>query len=118
MGFDPTSPAAAAILHDVAASGARLCFIALGAPRQEMLAARGRHLAPAVGFAGVGAGLDFIAGAQPRAPAWIQAIAMEWFWRMASDPRRLAARYGRAALALPGLWRGALRMRDQPRPPV
>ncbi len=112
MGFDPASPLADDILRAVGASGARLCFLALGAPRQEILAARGRTAVPQVGFASIGAGLDFLAGDQARAPAWVRAIAMEWFWRMATNPRRLAGRYLRSGLALPGLWLQARQSRS------
>lgn len=102
MGFDPDSPDAARVLAEVGASGARLVLLALGAPRQERLAARGRGMLPQVGFASIGAGLDFLAGTQVRAPAWVRAIAMEWLWRMLSNPRRLARRYAECALILPG----------------
>lgn len=102
MGFDPTSPAARDILAQLGASGARLTFLALGAPKQEAFAAHGRHALPQMGFASIGAGLDFIAGRQQRAPAWVRAIAMEWLWRMLSNPRRLAKRYLDCALILPG----------------
>lgn len=101
MGFDPDGPAALDLLHEVADSDARLCFLALGAPRQERLAARGRHAAPGVGFASVGAGLDFLGGNQARAPKWVRRMAMEWAWRMVSAPRRLAPRYARCAAILP-----------------
>ncbi len=107
FGFDPEGPEAAACLAEVAASGARLCLLAFGAPKQEMLAARGLALVPGCGFVSVGAGLDFIAGHQTRAPVWVRRIAMEWAWRMASDPRRLARRYLDCALILPGLARDA-----------
>ena len=113
MGFDPASPLADDIFRAVGASGARLCFLALGAPRQEILAARGRTAVPQVGFASIGAGLDFLAGDQARAPAWVRAIAMEWFWRMATNPRRLAGRYLRSGLALPGLWLQARQSRTR-----
>lgn len=102
MGFDPAGPQADALLAEVQASGARLCFLALGAPKQEVLAARGRVLAPDIGFASVGAGLDFLAGRQVRAPRWVRAIAMEWGWRMLSSPRRLLPRYAACAAVLPG----------------
>ena len=82
-------------------------FLALGAPKQEILAARGLTLQPALGFVSIGAGLDFIAGAQTRAPLWVRRIAMEWAWRMASHPRRLARRYLDCAAILPGLTRAA-----------
>lgn len=103
MGFDPESPAADALLDAVAASGARICLLALGAPKQEVLAARGLARHPGLGFVSIGAGLDFIAGRQKRAPLWVRRIAMEWLWRMLSDPRRLARRYLDCALVLPGL---------------
>jgi len=106
MGFDPSGPEAQAVLDAVAASGARLCFLALGAPRQERLAALGRTVAPRVGFVSVGAAIDFLAGTQSRAPAWVQRMALEWLWRLLSDPGRLAGRYLRCALILPGhVWR-------------
>ena len=97
------------ILAELAASGARLCFLALGAPKQEILAARGHGLLPQVGFVSIGAGLDFIAGAQVRAPVWVRRIAMEWAWRMLGNPRRLAKRYAQCALVLPGLMAQAKR---------
>lgn len=112
MGFDPDGAAAAEMLEEIARSGARLCFVALGAPRQERFSARGRGLAPAVGFVSVGAGLDFLAGAQRRAPAWMRGLALEWLWRLASDPRRLAPRYARCAAILPGEAVRAVRSRN------
>lgn len=115
MGFDPASPAAEAVLAQVAASGARLAFLALGAPKQEILAARGRRLQPQVGFASIGAGLDFLAGRQQRAPEWVRRIAMEWLWRMLSNPRRLARRYAECALILPGEAAAAVRQRGEGR---
>lgn len=104
--FDAESPQADALLDDVAASGARLVFLALGAPKQEILAARGRTRTPQLGFASIGAGLDFIAGTQTRAPSWVRRLALEWLWRMALSPTRLAKRYALCALILPGhAWR-------------
>lgn len=106
MGFDPGGAAADQILHELSAAGVGLCFLALGAPKQEMFAARGRQVAPEIGFASIGAGLDFLSGQQTRAPAWVQRLAMEWLWRLLGSPRRLAARYGMAFRILPGhLWR-------------
>lgn len=105
-GFDPEGEAARALLREIDASGAQLVFIALGAPKQERFAALGRQIAPRAGFASVGAGLDFLSGTQTRAPRWVQKIAMEWVWRLASNPKRLARRYAIGALALPGFaWR-------------
>lgn len=114
MGFDAGSDDAGAILRRVSESGARLCFLALGAPRQEMLAARGRRETPQIGFVSIGAGLDFLAGNQQRAPLWVRRLAMEWVWRMLSAPRRLGPRYARCAAILPSETLSALRQRPQP----
>lgn len=114
QGFDPDGPEAERLIEDLAQSGAGLSFLALGAPRQEILAARGRRALPAMGFASVGAGLDFLAGNQRRAPRWVRRIAMEWLWRMAHSPRRLGMRYLRCGLILPGLALEAMRRRPLP----
>ncbi len=111
MGFDPESNDARAMLTRLQALGPGLCLIALGAPKQERLAALGRQMAPEVGFASVGAGVDFLAGTQRRAPRWVQAIAMEWLWRALSAPRRLIPRYVACAAILPGETLKALRQR-------
>lgn len=113
MGFDPEGSAAEDDIAAIRASGAGLCFLALGAPKQEVFAARAQAALPNVGFVSIGAGLDFIAGTQQRAPALVQALAAEWLWRLAGNPRRLAARYGACLLALPGLTMRALRARRQ-----
>jgi exopolysaccharide biosynthesis WecB/TagA/CpsF family protein len=46
----------------------------------------------------IGASLDFIAGKQRRAPAILQRWGLEWAWRLALSPRRLALRYIRCAM--------------------
>jgi exopolysaccharide biosynthesis WecB/TagA/CpsF family protein len=102
FGFDPEGDEARAILEDLTSSGARLCILALGAVKQERLAMFARSIAPQVGFGCFGAGLDFLGGFQRRAPAWVQAIKMEWLWRAVGDPVRLVPRYARCAAILPG----------------
>jgi len=109
MGFDPDGSTATADMNALSASGARLCFIALGAPKQERLAVRAQTLHPQIGFVSIGAGLNFIAGTEKRAPKWIRAIAAEWIWRMLADPKRLIGRYASCLLAMPGLTLKAIR---------
>lgn len=103
LGFDPESPQADAALDRIAASGARLCFLALGAPKQEIFAARAMSRGIKVGFVSVGAALDFIAGAQIRAPERLRDSGLEWLWRLSTNPRRLAMRYTQCAILLADL---------------
>ena len=109
--FDPEGDYADGIFKELKTSGAGLCLLALGAPKQEKFAARGRRLAPDIGFVSVGAGLDFLAGHQVRAPKIMQRMAMEWLWRATLDPGRMVPRYLKCFAILPGLIRQAVRQR-------
>lgn len=111
MGFAPTGPDARRLLAEIGASGARLCLVAMGAPKQESFAALGRKLVPDCGFVSIGAGLDFLGGTQRRAPKLLRILALEWVWRMMTDPRRLSLRYLRCAMILPEQVVTALRLR-------
>lgn len=109
--FDPNGPSGDAVIAELAQSGARFVILALGAPRQERFAARCRDELPHLALASIGAGLDFLAGEQRRAPRWVRRLALEGVWRMLSDPGRLAMRYVRCAMLTPSLFGEALRMR-------
>jgi exopolysaccharide biosynthesis WecB/TagA/CpsF family protein len=114
QGFDPTSEDARRCIATIGNSGADVCFVALGAPKQELFADHGKRLLPNISFVCIGAGLDFIAGAQVRAPPWMQRWGLEWLWRAACDPQRLLYRYLVCMGALPGiLARAALVPRRQ-----
>lgn len=101
MGFDPAGASAEEALRELHEAGAEMIFIALGAPKQEVFAALGRKLMPQMSFVSIGAGLDFIAGTQNRAPELVQALALEWMWRMLTNPRRMAKRYALCFKVLP-----------------
>jgi N-acetylglucosaminyldiphosphoundecaprenol N-acetyl-beta-D-mannosaminyltransferase len=91
--FGPVSPEAAdAIAARIRASGARIVFVGLGCPRQEVWAYeyRGRIGLPIVA---VGAAFPFAAGLLPQAPRWMQDRGLEWLFRLCSEPRRLWRRY-------------------------
>ena len=101
--FDPYSPEADLAVDRIRKSGARLCFVALGAPRQEVFAARCLDELEGTGLLCIGAALDFIAGTQSRAPVLTQKVGLEWAWRMLRNPRRLGPRYARCMAVVPGL---------------
>jgi exopolysaccharide biosynthesis WecB/TagA/CpsF family protein len=77
-----------------AASPFRFCLVAVGSPRQEMvaraLAERGRARGLALC---IGASIDFLTGAERRAPRWVQRLSLEWLFRLLQNPRRMAWRY-------------------------
>jgi N-acetylglucosaminyldiphosphoundecaprenol N-acetyl-beta-D-mannosaminyltransferase len=81
-----------AIVERIAASEARLLFVGLGCPKQEHWIVEHLGRVHAVMFA-VGAAFDFIAGNKRRAPLWMRSVGLEWAFRFATEPRRLAMRY-------------------------
>lgn len=103
IGFQNRPEENDAILARIAAANADVLVVGLGAPKQELWvhAHRDRIAAPAALC--VGATIDFLAGERRRAPKWMRAVGLEWFHRMASEPRRLAKRYLRDAILFPGL---------------
>jgi exopolysaccharide biosynthesis WecB/TagA/CpsF family protein len=101
--FDPYSSQADYAIDRIRSSGARLCFVALGAPRQELFAARCLDELNGTGLLCIGAALDFIAGTQTRAPSLAQKAGLEWAWRMLREPRRLGPRYARCLAVVPRL---------------
>ena len=82
----------AAIVRQIRASDSRLVLVAMGHPRQEMWAVS--HAAEiGAPLICVGALLDFTAGEVPRAPALVRSMRLEWAYRLAIEPRRMAGRY-------------------------
>ena len=70
-----------------------LVLVALGSPKQELLIHDiADEMRPAV-FLGVGAALDFLVGAAPRAPTWMSRAGLEWLYRLIREPRRMWRRY-------------------------
>lgn len=67
-----------------------IILVGLGSPAQELWIDRHfSHLASDVAI-GVGGTLDVLAGVKDRAPAVLRAVRLEWLYRVASEPRRLA----------------------------
>lgn len=74
------------------AAGADFCWVALGAPRQEVLMhdLKGRTRSLMVG---VGGAFNVLAGIVPEAPRWMQDAGLEWLYRLIQEPGRLFKRY-------------------------
>jgi len=98
--FDPESELADSYIETIRGSGARLCFVLLGAPKQEIFAARALRSGVGCCFICAGAAADFISGQSVRAPRFFQHAGLEWAWRLAHEPRRLWPRYLKCALLL------------------
>jgi N-acetylglucosaminyldiphosphoundecaprenol N-acetyl-beta-D-mannosaminyltransferase len=78
----------------IAESGARILYVGMGVPRQELFLKRFWSDLGEIGFAiGVGGSFEVLSGKKKRAPELVQRAGMEWFFRLAQEPRRLWKRY-------------------------
>ena len=70
-----------------------ILWVGLGSPKQERWMAAHRDKIHAPVMVGVGAAFDFLSGAKPQAPHWMQRSGLEWLYRLVTEPRRLWRRY-------------------------
>lgn len=102
MGFIDRPDEVTALVAQVKACGAHYIFLAVGSPRQEVVAHKLQAAEIDKGVAlCIGASINFLTGTETRAPRWVQVIGMEWCYRMLQDPKRLVRRYAANALHLP-----------------
>ncbi len=81
------------IIAEVNASKADILLVALGVPKQELWIDKHRDALSPTLIMGVGAMLDFHAGRVSRAPLILRKLGLEWIWRLAIEPHRMAKRY-------------------------
>lgn len=92
-GFENSPEIVTEVVRSIAAAEPSIIFVAFGAPKQEYFIQQ--HIRP-LGIPvaiGVGGSFEMLAGIRRRAPGWVQAAGMEWAFRLAQEPRRLAKRY-------------------------
>jgi len=103
LGFEHDEAENVAILGRLSAAQPDVLVVGVGAPKQDLWVHAHHHQIDAkVALCG-GAAIDFLAGHKPRAPRWMQRAGLEWFHRMAAEPRRLAGRYLHDAWYFPQL---------------
>jgi N-acetylglucosaminyldiphosphoundecaprenol N-acetyl-beta-D-mannosaminyltransferase len=82
------------IAIEIANSGANILFVAISSPTKENFLYENKELLNKVNFImGVGGSFDVVSGQIKRAPLWMQKIGLEWFYRLAQEPRRMWKRY-------------------------
>ena len=87
LSFDPH------IINEINSSHSDILFIGLGTPYQEKWIAKfGRNIDVPVQIA-VGSWIDFLSGAQRRAPKVMRDVGLEWLYRLFLEPKRLWKRY-------------------------
>lgn len=81
-----------ASVEHAAQLGATVVWVGMGTPKQDLLVHRMAQMSDQT-FVAIGAAFDFIAGTKTQAPRWVMRFGMEWFYRLATEPRRLWKRY-------------------------
>ena len=76
------------VAAEVAQAKPDLLFVAMGIPRQEVFVTSTMATHGAKVSMGVGGSFDVFSGRARRAPRWVQAIKMEWLWRLILNPRK------------------------------
>jgi N-acetylglucosaminyldiphosphoundecaprenol N-acetyl-beta-D-mannosaminyltransferase len=78
----------AELIAAVAAARPQVMLLAMGSPRQELLARRIIDAVPGVFIVGCGGALDILAGKLKRAPRFMVENNLEWLYRLAKEPSR------------------------------
>nr|WP_319393502.1 WecB/TagA/CpsF family glycosyltransferase [uncultured Desulfobacter sp.] len=93
MGFINDDIEIEKVLQFVKGSAPDYIFLAIGSPRQEIIAYfLKEHLEKGLSLC-IGASIDFIAGSKQRAPDLWQNLRLEWLYRFLKEPKRLFKRY-------------------------
>ena len=105
-GFERDDGENAAILALLEEARPDVLVVGLGFPKQEKWVHAHRDRLRCGAALCVGATIDFLAGNVRRAPAWVGKVGLEWTFRLALEPRRLAGRYAADLVHFPRLlWR-------------
>lgn len=80
------------LAKEINQSGAKVCFVGIGCPRQETFSFEMKDYV-AMPLIAVGAAFAFHAGMLAQAPPWMQKRGLEWFYRLIREPKRLWRRY-------------------------
>jgi len=78
---------------DIAEKSPDIIWVGLSTPKQERFMAEVWDKLDTGLLIGVGAAFDFHSGRIKQAPRWMQRSGLEWLFRLAMEPRRLAYRY-------------------------
>lgn len=81
------------VLDQINATEPDILFVAMGSPIQEDFLDKHRSQMKATILMGLGGTFDVFSGFTPRAPAFYQAIGLEWLYRMVKEPSKYFKRY-------------------------
>lgn len=89
-------------VHRLVLHAPDVLFVAFGGgtKQESWIARRMQDLPSSRVVVGVGGAFDFWSGRLVRAPRWLQAMGLEWLWRLIQEPQRIG-RIVRATIVFP-----------------
>ncbi|HZS91044.1 MAG TPA: WecB/TagA/CpsF family glycosyltransferase [Chloroflexota bacterium] len=72
----------------IRAARPHILWVAYGSPAQDMWIARNKGRLGVPVSIGVGGAIDYLAGVQRRAPAWLRRLWLDWAFRLVTQPWR------------------------------
>jgi len=78
------------VANEIAPVEPDVLFVAMGIPRQEIFISKTMGIIRAKVAMGVGGSLDVFSGRVKRAPKIIQALKLEWLWRVILNPSKFS----------------------------
>lgn len=81
------------IIREINESNSDILFVGISSPRKELWVSKHKYEISTPVIQGVGGSFDVVAGVVPRAPRWLQAVGLEWLFRVIQEPRRMFLRY-------------------------
>lgn len=87
-GYFPQKTGEEAVIQRIADAKPDLLFVALPTPFQDGWIHRNLNRLGAKVVMGVGGSFDVLSGRLRRAPSWMRAAGMEWFFRLLQEPSR------------------------------
>lgn len=81
------------VINEIRACRPDMLFVGMPTPFKEVWCDAHKHELDVPLIMGVGGAFDVLANVIKRAPPWVQRIGMEWFWRLAMEPRKMWKRY-------------------------
>lgn len=87
-----TDEEAGDVAREIRESKADILLVGISSPKKESFLGQWRAETGVPFCMGVGGSFDVAAGVVQRAPQWMQRLGMEWFYRLAQEPKRMIRR--------------------------
>lgn len=83
----------AGLCESINALGVDVVWVGLGKPREQAFCTRNAHCLRVGWVVTCGGCFNYVTGSYSRAPNWMQAVGLEWLYRLSASPKQFSWRY-------------------------